>query len=75
MRITADVLTESIMMTDHVGKSFIALVTPKNDECLISPYNITTESHEGLENKGNDHQLKKLLIVKQILLLSTSGNV
>ena len=71
MRITADVLTESSMMTDHVGKSFIALLTPN----LISPYNITTESHEGLENKGNDHQLKKLLIVKQILLLSTLGNV
>ena len=75
MRITADVLTESSMMTGHVGKSFIALLTPKSDECLISPYNITTELHEGHENKGNDHQLKKLLIVKQILLLSTSGNV
>ena len=29
----------------------------------------------GQENKGNDHQLKKLLIVKQILLVSTLGNV
>ena len=26
-------------------------------------------------NKGNDHQLKKLLIFKQILLVSTLGNV
>ena len=25
--------------------------------------------------KGNDHQLKRLLIVKQILLVSTLGNV
>ena len=27
------------------------------------------------EIKGNDHKLKKLLIVKQILLVSTLGNV
>ena len=27
--------------------------------------------HEGLKNEGNDHQLKKLLIVNQILLVST----
>ena len=27
--------------------------------------------HKGHENKVNDHQLKKLLIVKQILLVST----
>ena len=58
------------MTTDHVRKSIISLLTPKSDECLISPYNITTESHEGHENKGNDHQPKKLLIVKQILLVS-----
>ena len=29
----------------------------------------------GNESKGNDHKLKKLLIVKQILLVSTLGNV
>ena len=28
-------------------------------------------THEGYMNKGNDHQLKKLLIVKQILQVST----
>ena len=27
------------------------------------------------KTKGNDHKLKKLLIVKQILLVSTLGNV
>ena len=27
--------------------------------------------HEGHENKGNDHQLKNLLIGKQILLVNT----
>ena len=30
---------------------------------------------EGHENKGDDHQLKKLLIAVQILLVSTLGNV
>ena len=30
---------------------------------------------QGDKNKGNDHQLKKLLIVKQILLVSTLRNV
>ena len=29
----------------------------------------------GHENKGNDHPLKKFLIVTQILLVSTLGNV
>ena len=29
----------------------------------------------GHENKGNYHQLKKLLIAEQILLASTLGNV
>ena len=33
--------------------------------------NMTFRSRE----KGNDHQLKRLLIVKQILLVSTLGNV
>ena len=28
-------------------------------------------THEGHKDKGNDHKLKKLLIVKQILLVST----
>ena len=32
---------------------------------------ITLKSHENIRN---DHQLKKLLIVKQILLVSTLGN-
>ena len=31
--------------------------------------------HEGHKNKGNDLQLKKLFIFKQILLVSTFGNV
>ena len=35
------------------------------------PYN----KHWGLENKRNDHQLKTLLIVKEILFVRTIGNV
>ena len=31
--------------------------------------------HKGHENKGNDHQLKNVLIVKQMLLVSTLGKV
>ena len=47
-------------------------LSPKSDHHLVSPYNNTAESFiEDHENKGNDHQLKKLLIVKQILLVST----
>ena len=30
---------------------------------------------QGHKNKGNDHQLKKLLIAQQLLLVSTLGNV
>ena len=32
-------------------------------------------THYGHKNKGNDHQLKEFLIVKQILPVSTLGNV
>ena len=31
--------------------------------------------HQGRKNNGNDHQLRKFLIVKQILLVSTFRNV
>ena len=41
-------------------------LTLKSDQYLNSPYNISPESNT--KNNGNDHQLKKLLIVKQILL-------
>ena len=48
--------------------------TANSDVCLTSYYNvmpwITCLGHE---NKGNDHLLDKLLIIKQILLDSTTG--
>ena len=42
----------------------------KSDYHLISPYNVASQSHITHENKGTDHQLKRLLIVKQVLLLT-----
>ena len=38
-----------------------------NSSVSITP----KQTHWGFRDKGNDHQLKKLLIVKQILLVST----
>ena len=49
---------------------------PRSDYNLNSPYNIIPLiTHQGYEKKRNDHQLKKLLIVKQILLVSTIRNI
>ena len=51
-------------------------LTPKSDQHLISPYAFTPESHiQGHESKGNNHQLKKPLMVEQILFASSIGNV
>ena len=36
---------------------------------------LATNSGDVYKNKGNDHQLKKLLIVNQILLVNPKGNV
>ena len=43
--------------------------TQRTDWPLISPYS------RGHENKEDDHQFKEVLIVTQILLFSTIGNV
>ena len=40
-----------------------------------SENNITINMAFRSREKGNDHQLKRLLIVKQILLVSTLGNL
>ena len=49
---------------------------PKSDWHLISPYNITPESNIEIKRiQGNNYQLKELLIVIQILLVNTIGNV
>ena len=49
---------------------------PKNDEHLVSPDHIAPKSYIKVTRiKENDHQLKKLWIVKQIFFVSTLGNV
>ena len=43
-------------------------LTLKSDKYIISPHNITPESYiKVMRIKKNDHQLKQLLIIKQIL--------
>ena len=47
-------------------------LNPKSDQHLFSPYNNTAESFiSDHENRRNDHQQNKLLIVKQVLLINT----
>ena len=51
-------------------------LTPKIDWHLISPYNYHSQiSQWGHESTENDHWRKKLLIIQQILLVSTLGSV
>ena len=40
------------------------------DSCGISPYSVTPESNIKVVTEREDYQLKELLIVKQILLVS-----
>ena len=52
---------------------------PKSNYILVA-FDFSLKCHpwitdQGCENKGNDHQQKKLLIVQQILLVNTLGNV
>ena len=49
-------------------------LTPESDLHLKSSYNFTRLKYHGQWNKGNDHQLKMLLIIKHILLVSTLEN-
>ena len=60
----------------HFDKVFLTPLNPL--EWLASNFSLQDYpwiTQPGHENKGNDHQLKKLLIVKQILLVSTLRNV
>ena len=59
-----------------MGVVWLNPLNSKSDQHLVSPNNYTTESFIwGHEKNRNDHQLKKPLIVKQILLVSTLGKV
>ena len=51
-------------------------LTPQSDQFLISFHSIILKSNVKVMKKNkNDQQFKKLLIVKQILLLSTGRDV
>ena len=55
----------------------LTFLTPQEWIALIFSYNVIPESlshMKVLRKKGNDHQLKKLLIVEWILLVSTWAN-
>ena len=61
----------------HVGGSHFDGLNPltsKSDWHLISHHN-NKRIRGNNENKGNGHHLEKLWIMKQILLISTLGNV
>ena len=46
-----------------------------SDQCFNSPYCYTTQSKKGGEQKDEDEGDDNDEIVKQILLMSTTGNV
>ena len=54
----------------------VKVLTPKNSLASNFSLHYHTPNHTFFHDiKGNDHQLKKLLIIRQILLVSTLGNV
>ena len=52
----------------------VGIIITTRGNYMASNFSLQTHPY-GHESQGNDHQLKKLLIVKQILLVSASGNV
>ena len=55
---------------------FSDLLTPQSYRHVIPPYNITDESNiKAMRLRGNDHPSERLLIVEEILLVSTVGIV
>ena len=66
-------------ITDQIGLHLvlIPLLTPKSAQ-LASNFFLQYHpwiKHSGHDDKPNDHQLKKLLTVRQILFVSTLWNV
>ena len=69
------VLLRSVIGPEN-SRDPLNLLNPKSDQHLISPYNITPESHMKVTRiKKMITNKKKLLISKQIFLVSTSGSV
>lgn len=66
-----------IFVGAYPSDCLINLLTPKNDwDQTVSPHRITVESNiKVFKNKRNGCKLKKLVIIEQILVFSTIGNV
>ena len=56
-------------------KSCVEYLTPKSDQHLNSPNNMTLNHTLRSKNTRNNQQLKRPLIVKQTLQVSTLGNI
>lgn len=50
-------------------------MSDEHDKHLISPHRITPESNIKNKRIKNDHKLKKLLIITEILSVNSIGNV
>ena len=63
-------------LLDKISDASHELFNPR--ERLVSNFSLQEHAwikYKGKEKKGNDHQFKKLLILKQILPVDTIGNV
>lgn len=50
-------------------------MSDEHDKHLTSPHRITPESNIKNKRINNDHKLKKLLIITEILSVNSIGNV
>ena len=71
---------QSDSIVRQTNKVHLLSYTMMNNEHIFITSYFSLPYHQGIniqgcKNEGNDHQLKMFLIVKQILLLSTMGNV
>ena len=65
-----------VTLSSYMLRFHISPMTLKSNQFLISPYNFTlNHTLKDYKNKGNDNQLKLLVFVKQILLVSPIVNV
>lgn len=63
-------------LSSYMLRFHISPMTLKSNQYLISSYNFTlNHTLKDYKNKGNDNQLKLLVFVKQILLVSPIVNV
>ena len=68
-------VAEVLRSTPYPSSNLIYPLNAKSDEHLISPYNITPKSNTKVMRMKEMITNKKLLVRKQILLVSTLGYV